>query len=159
MSRYDWLLFLHVLSAFLFVAAVVHATYVITWSRRSEQPADVARSLRILRYGDPVGAVGAIGTLALGIWLAVDVEGYELWDGWIIAAFVLWLASGATADRSARHYARTRERADALLAEGKTEPTSDLTGMLRSSKALVLQALTVVLVLVLLLDMIWKPGA
>ena len=34
--------------------------------------------------------VGGLGVLVFGVWLALEVDGYELWDGWIIAAMVLW---------------------------------------------------------------------
>jgi uncharacterized membrane protein len=158
-SLYDWLLFLHVLSAFSLVAGLVLYTYVIVAARRADRPAAAARSLRLLRVGDPLWAVGAGGTLALGIWLAIDVDGYELWDGWIIAALVLWLAAGGTGDRMAKHYGPTRERAVALVAEGRDELTPELREMLRSPRGLTLHALTVGLILLLLLDMIWKPGA
>ena len=159
MSLYDWLLFLHVLSAFSLVAGLVLNTYGIVASRKADRPAAAARSLRLLRVGDLLWAIGAGGTLALGIWLAIDVDGYELWDGWIIAALVLWAAAGGVAERVTKPYRSTRERAVALAAEGRDELTPELREMLRSPRALALHALTVVLVLLLLLDMIWKPGA
>ena len=159
MSLYDWLLFLHVLSAFFLVAGLVLYTYAIVTVRSADRPAAAARSLRLMRVGDPLWAIGAGGTLALGIWLAIDVDGYELWDGWIIAALVLWAAAGGAGDRMAKHYGPTRERAVALAAEGRDELTPELREMLRSPRALALHALTVALVFLLLLDMIWKPGA
>ena len=74
--------------------------------------------------------------LVFGIWLALYLDGYELWDGWIIAAIVLWLvASGAGGqlERSVR--------------EGTFAGTRRL---------YVVMALAS---LALLIDMIWKPGA
>ena len=159
MSLYDWLLFLHVLSAFSLVVALVLYTYGIATALRADRPADAAGSLRLLRVGDPLWAIGAGGTLIFGIWLAIDVDGYQLWDGWIIAALVLWIGAGAVAERSAKHYAQARERAAALLADGREEPSSELRETLRASKGLALHALASVLVLLLLVDMIWKPGA
>ena len=35
-------------------------------------------------------AIGGLGTLVFGVWLALYVKGYEIWDGWIITAIVLW---------------------------------------------------------------------
>jgi hypothetical protein len=47
--------------------------------------------------------LGGLATLVLGIWLAIYVDGYEVWDGWIIAAIVLWLvATGLPASPVAR---------------------------------------------------------
>ncbi len=37
--------------------------------------------------------VGGVGTLVFGIWLALDIDGYGLLDLWILAAIVLWLAA------------------------------------------------------------------
>ena len=34
--------------------------------------------------------------VCIGVWLALEVDGYELWDAWIIIAIVLWfVGSGA----------------------------------------------------------------
>ena len=44
-------------------------------------------------FGIVVG-VGMMGAIIFGIWLAIDVDGYELWDGWILASFVLWAIAG-----------------------------------------------------------------
>lgn len=126
---YDWLLFLHVLAAFLLVAGL--AAYGVLLL----EGGDVVR--RVLAR--PAGAlwnVGGLGVLVFGIWLALNVDGYELWDGWIIAAIVLWLiASGAGG------------RLSAVLREGGP----DRAGM----QLAVMSAAT----LALLVDMIVKPGA
>ena len=95
MSRYDWLLFLHVASAFALVAALVLYTVLIAVVWNKDVPSDVARLFRISQVGDVLIAVGSIGVLVFGIWLAIDVDGYEVWDGWVIAALVLWFVMGA----------------------------------------------------------------
>ena len=159
MSLYEWLLFLHVLAAFTLVAAIVLYTYLIVASLNVDRPGDVVRTFRGVTLGDVLSGVGGLGTLAFGIWLALEVDGYELWDGWIIAAFVLWAASGGLVDRAARHYRQVRARARALLGEGRNEPSSELSALLTSPRVLVMHSLGVVLTLLLLLDMIWKPGA
>jgi hypothetical protein len=38
-----------------------------------------------------VVGVGLTGTLVFGVWLAISLDGYEPWDGWVIVAFVLRL--------------------------------------------------------------------
>ena len=78
MSRYDWLLFLHVLSAFAVVGAVVLFTIVIAASWNRELPSDVVRLFQVSRVGDVLIGVGSVGVLVFGIWLAIDVDGYEL---------------------------------------------------------------------------------
>ncbi len=130
MSLYEWLLFLHVLAAFLLVAGLTAYGVVVLGGggdaarRALEQPALALWN------------AGGLGVLVFGIWLALNVDGYELWDGWIIAAIVLWLvASGAGGQ----------------LSRGVREGTPD--------KASMHLAVMSVATLALLIDMIVKPGA
>ena len=159
MSRYDWLLSLHVLAAFSLVAAYVVYATMIAWSWRRESPAEMLRLNGITRTTNALMWVGSIGTLALGIWLALDVDGYSLLDGWIIAAFVLWAVAMETGRRSGTLYARAGTRAAELSAAGEEGPSTELREILRDRRALMWQALSSVAVLVLLWDMIYKPGA
>jgi uncharacterized membrane protein len=154
---YDWLLSLHVLSAFSWVAALVVYSVVIAAGWGLSLPSDVVRMFRITRVGDALIAVGMIGTIVFGIWLAIDE--YEIWDGWIIAALVLWLASGAVGGRVGKVYNGARDRANALLAEGRDAPSPELSAMLRSQRGLVLHVVMVLLVVAVLVIMIYKPGA
>ena len=159
MSRYDWLLFLHVLAAFSLVSAQVLVTFLIVGGWRLELPSDISRMFRLSRAGDILFGIGAIGTIVLGIWLAIDVDQYQLWDGWVIAALVLWAVAMGIGGRTARHYYGARDRAKALVAEGRDVPNPELSATLRSPTGLVLHLATVVLVVLLLVDMIYKPGA
>jgi uncharacterized membrane protein len=159
MSRYDWLLFLHILSAFALVAALVLYTILIVAGRRLDVPSDVVRVFRISRVGDVLVAVGSLGVLAFGIWLAIEVDEYELWDGWIIAAFVLWLAMGAVGSRVGKIYDGVREQARALAGQGGDAPSPELAVALRSQTGLVLHLVMIAIVILLLLDMVYKPGA
>ena len=134
MSLYEWLLFLHLLAAFLLVAGLV-AYGVIAYGRGE---AVVSRTLA------PTAAAlwnaGGLGVIVFGVWLALDVDDYELWDGWIIAAIVLWLvASGA----GGRLGAGMRERGSVQAVDG--------------ARAMV--AVMAIATFLLLLDMIFKPGA
>lgn len=159
MSRYDWILSLHVLAAFSLVAAYVLYATLIAWSWRRETPAEMLRITGISRTGNALMWVGSIGTLLLGIWLALDVEGYSLLDEWIILAFVLWAVAMETGRRSGTLYARAGTRAAELSAAGEEGPSTELREILRDRRALMWQTLSTVAVLVLLWDMIYKPGA
>jgi uncharacterized membrane protein len=158
-SRYDWLLFLHVLAAFSLVAAQVLFSVIILGSRNLDVPSDVARIFRLSRFGEVLVNAGAIGVLVFGIWLAVDVDEYQIWDGWIIAALVLWALFAEVGRRIGKIYNAARDRARALVAENRNEPSAELNAILRSQTGLVLQAASVVIVLLFLIDMIYKPGA
>ncbi|MEO8289918.1 MAG: DUF2269 family protein [Gaiellaceae bacterium] len=159
MSRYDWLLFLHVLSAFALVAALVLYSVLIASSWHRDIPSEVVRLLRVSRVGDVLIGVGSLGVLIFGIWLAIDVDGYELWDGWIIAALVLWAVMGALGARTGKVYNATRDRARVLDREGGDAPSPELRSLVQNRQGLLLHSATVLLVVVLLVDMIYKPGA
>ena len=131
---YDLLVFLHVLAAFALVATVVMYTGFALGARWAGLPATLA---------EVMWAIGGAGTLIFGVWLALYVDGYEIWDGWIIAALVLWAASAETGRRSAV----------AIGAQPGGDGTVDERAMARW------HALRALLVLALLLVMVFKPGA
>jgi hypothetical protein len=134
MSLYEWLLFLHVLAAFLLVAGL--AAYGVMALSRGGQAARGALGPTALGLWN----VGGIGVLVLGIALAVEVDGYELWDGWILAAIVLWLIASAAGGPLSR----------TLRADG---PAPD------AGRARLLLAIMALATAALLVDMIFKPGA
>ena len=128
MSLYEWVLFLHVLAAFSLVAGLTAYGVLVLGgdaARRALAPPAMA-----------LWNVGGLGVLVLGIWLALEVDSYELWDGWIIAAFVLWLVASGAGGRLAR-----------MLREGGPD------------KARVQLAVMSLATLALLIDMVFKPGA
>ena len=109
MSFYDWLLFAHIATAFALVAALVTFWVVAVAARDVDRPSDSARDFRVTKPANVLVIVGTIGTLLLGIWLAIDAEAYQVWDGWIIAAIVLWAISAGTGQRGGVTYARGAE--------------------------------------------------
>ena len=119
MEFYDWLLALHVLAAFSLVAALVLYTVVIASSWNLTVPSDVARLFRVSRVGDVAIAVGSIGTLVFGVWLAIDSDDYQVWDGWVIAALVLWALSMATGSRTGAAYNAVRVAPSTCTRSGK----------------------------------------
>jgi hypothetical protein len=120
----DALLFLHVLSAFLLMATVVML---------SGAALGVAAPGRTVSLANLFWDVGGLGTLVFGVWLALDIDGYGIFDFWILAALVLWaIATGL--GMQARN----------AIGEGKFAQWHWL------------RAAVVVL---LLADMVFKPGA
>ncbi len=104
-------------------------------------------------------AVGSIGVLVFGIWLAIDVDGYQVWDGWVIAALVLWLVMGALGSRTGKLYNAARDRSACALQDGSDASSPELRALLRDRRALWLHVAGLVTVVLLLIDMIFKPGA
>jgi uncharacterized membrane protein len=158
-SGHDWLLFLHVLSAFALVAALVLYTVLIAVVWNKDVPTDVARLFRISKMGDVLIAVGSIGVLVFGIWLAIEDDRYKLWDGWVIAALVLWLMMGALGSRTGKIYNAARDRARSLVREGNNSPNAELRVLVQDRSGLWFHTGGVIVVLLLLIDMIFKPGA
>ena len=159
MSGHDWLLFLHVLSAFGLVAALVLYTVLIAVVWNKDVPGDVARLFRISKVGDVLIAVGSIGVLVFGIWLAIEDDRYKVWDGWVIAALVLWFVMGALGSGTGKIYNAARDRARSLAREGNDSPNAELRTLVQDRRGLWFHTGGVIVVLLLLIDMIFKPGA
>jgi hypothetical protein len=159
MSFDQWLLALHVLSAFAYAAGVILFWVLIVAVRKSDTPDGTIRMGPVVKVGGASIAIGAIGTIVLGIWLAFSVGDYDIWDGWIIAAIVLWAIAGALGGRTGREYTAGMKKAEELQAAGQSGPSSELLAINRTQRGLVLHAVVSVLFVLILIDMIWKPGA
>jgi uncharacterized membrane protein len=87
--------------------------------------------------------VGGFGTLVFGIWLALNRPEYEIWNGWIIAALILWVlatGSGAQASRG-------------------VQPVGDDSAVAVDRRTQIAHWMRVLYVVALLVVMVWKPGA
>jgi hypothetical protein len=158
-SFYDWLLALHILAAFALVAAFTVFWTVAVAARGVDRPADSVRYFRITKPANVAVIVGTVGTLLLGIWLAIDADAYHVWDGWVIAAIVLWAVSAETGRRGGLNYTEAEKQAKRLVAEGRNDPSPELVALLRDRNAAMLNAVSTIAVLLILVDMLWKPGA
>lgn len=141
MSLDDWILALHLLSATALVAAMV-VFWVVYLALRPAGGPD-ATLAGLARLGSVVVGIGLLGTLVFGIWLAISLDAYEVWDGWVIAAFVLWAVG-----------TETGRRAGAAVGPDPGAATEEA-----RRRALVLHGASSLAVLLLLADLIWKPGA
>jgi uncharacterized membrane protein len=155
----QWILALHVLSAFAFVAGIVLFWVLVVAVRKTDNPEGTIRMAPIVKVGNAAVGIGAGGTIVLGIWLAFSVGGYDIWDPWIIAAIVLWAISGAAGQRTGKAYMQGMNKAQELQAAGQTGPSAELLALNLTSDGVRFHALTTLVVLLLLIDMIWKPGA
>lgn len=136
---YDWVLFLHVLSAFVLVGALT-ALWVLVLATRPAAPVIGAQEARSFgRLGGPLVGVGLVGTIVFGIWLAIQNDRFHPWDGWVVASLVLWALAGWAGDRAGKEFGR--------------DPVG------RRGAGIRFQALYSLGVLAILVLMIWKPGA
>ncbi len=155
----DWLLVFHVLSAFAYVAGVILFWVLVIAARRRDTPEQTIALAPGAKMGNVAVGIGAVGTIVFGIWLALSVGNYDLWDGWIIAAIVLWAIAAELGRRTGNEYLKGMHKAEELQAAGKTGPSSELLTLNRTSTGLVLQTAASLTLLLILIDMIWKPGA
>jgi uncharacterized membrane protein len=91
---------------------------------------------RTLFVADRCWDVGGLGTLILGIWLALNVDQYDLLDGWIIGAIVLWFVATGLGQTVQRR-----------MASGETSAVDTM------------HWIRTLVVIGLLVLMVWKPGA
>jgi uncharacterized membrane protein len=131
---YEALLFLHVLAAFFLAGGVVIYTSFVLGGPVNGPTRLVAEIL----WG-----VGGLGALAFGIWLVLNRPEYELWDGWIIAALVLWVLAMGSGARTSRD----------------VQPAGDDSAVAVDRRLLFAHWMRVVYVVALLVVMVWKPGA
>jgi hypothetical protein len=132
-SLYDWLLFLHVMAAFALVSGLASFGVLVLGDAPATRRALVAPAIALWN-------VGGIAVLVLGIGLAIEVDAYQLWDGWILGAIVLWLVVSGVGGP---------------LSRGLREPSAAVA----PERARVLFAVAAAATLLLLVDMVFKPGA
>jgi uncharacterized membrane protein len=129
-SRYEWLLFLHLIGAFAAFGSVVVFSVLMVGGARVAGPQLTFLARRLWD-------VGGLMTLVFGIWLALD--DYSLGDAWILIALVLWAIATGTGVRLGFAFAESDESPAA--------PVRPLYGVMA------------VAVTALLVVMIYKPGA
>jgi uncharacterized membrane protein len=153
----DWALALHVLSAFAYVGGMVLFWILIVSVRKVATPLETIRMEPIVKVGNAAVGLGAVGTIVLGIWLAFRLDSYAIWDGWIIAALVLWFVAAGLGQRTGVAYMQGMNKAKALDVAGETGPNEELLALNRTSTGVLLHSLASLAVLLILLDMIFKP--
>ncbi len=123
---YHTLLFFHLVAAFLLAVTVVMYSAVALGG---------ASSPRMLFVADRCWDVGGLGTLIFGIWLALNLDEYDFFDGWILLALGLW-----------------------LVATGLGQSVQRRIGSEDARAVVALHWIRTIVVLALLVTMIWKPG-
>ncbi len=131
---YHALLFFHVLAAFcLATAALIYSAFVLG--------SPVNRTTRLI--AEILWGVGGLGVIAFGVWLAFNRPAYEIYDGWIISALVLWvlmMGSGARASQGVK-------------------PPGDDSAVAIDRRTAFAHWMRVAYLVALLAVMVWKPGA
>jgi hypothetical protein len=142
---YHTLLFLHVLLAFILVAAVTMFWALVLGTRPGRMSLSPGAAMWLGKAGAITVGIGSLGVLIFGIWLAIERPQYHPWDGWIIGSLILWaiaVGTGQTAGRFYQQAAMNPGEAPSLRAKG-----------------LRLQTVAAIALILLLVFMVWKPGA
>jgi hypothetical protein len=135
---YDFLLFVHVLTAFCLAATIVIYTAFALGAPATDRKTFIAERL---------WDVGGLGTIVFGVWLAIYVDGIEVWDAWVIIALVLWFVS----------FGLQRQAYVAMNASGS--PSGNIVLVPDRATLSRFNALRALVFLLLLADMIFKPWA
>ena len=138
---YEWLLFFHVLSAALLVGALTYFWALVLATRPGRSLFGGGVSLSLARPATIAVSAGVAGTLIFGVWLAIYLDDYQVWDGWILGSLALWVIGTGAGERSGR----------ALTPVGDAYPAW--------RKGVLLHSIASVAAVLILVLMIWKPGA
>jgi uncharacterized membrane protein len=155
----DWILALHVLAAFAFVAGLVLFWVLIVAVRQADTPEETIRMEPVVKVGNVAVGAGMFGTIVLGIWLAISLDAHQVWDGWVIAAIVLWVVGGFLGQRTGAAYMAGMQKAEELRSAGQTGANAELLALNRTQTGVLMHSLASLVALLILADMIWKPGA
>jgi uncharacterized membrane protein len=151
----DWMLALHLISAFAVASALVLFS-VLVFSGRRMTTLEQARTLfRVAPTGNVLITAGLGLVLLFGIILALDSDTFEIWDGWIIAAIILMVVFGVVGQRSGAYYMDVQKLAE----EPGGGNEAEVLARLRAPTGMMLHLATVAVFLLIALDMIFKPGA
>jgi uncharacterized membrane protein len=150
------LLFLHLFSAFVFVAGTVAAGTLQLTALGRERPSEIALLLRTARTAVAFTIAGALGTLVFGLALVgrLDIGFGTAWVSAAIALWVLAMGLGGAGGRSARH---ARYLAERLAREGD-QPSDELRALVAHRPSLLLSYAGTAAIVAILVLMVWKPG-
>jgi uncharacterized membrane protein len=151
----EWLLFLHLAGAFLFVSGALAAAVLRLAAMRRDRPSEIALLMRAVRPAVPLIAGGLVLVLVFGFWLVSRLD-VGVGSPWLTVTFVLlgWIVVvGAVAGRQDRH---TRELAERLADDGDA-PSGELSHRLHDPMNLALNASLLIATVAIVALMVWKP--
>ena len=153
----DVALFFHLLGAFSFVAGTIVAGVAFETARRREAPAEIALLLGLSRIGVLLVGLGTLLVLGFGLWL-VHLGAWGYGAAWVDAAIGLLLAVAVLGAIGGQHPKQARKLAPRLASEG-APASPELRALLDDRAALAVNYLSALLLLVIIVLMVFKPGA
>ena len=100
MTFEDWIFSLHLVMAATLVGSLVMSWIVVVSLLSARTPGATLNLSRVGMVGTVTTVVGLFGAIAFGIWLAILRDAFQVWDGWVIGAIVLWCVAAVALWRS-----------------------------------------------------------
>lgn len=156
-ETHDWALFFHLLGALVLVAGVTVAGVAFEAARRRTRPDAIAVLLGLTRIGVLLVVLGSLLVLAFGLWLVDLEDDIDLGTGWLSAALALFVVVLVVGALGGRRPKRARKLAERLDHDGEPE-SPELRALLDDRLALGLNYVAALLLVVILVLMVFKPG-
>jgi hypothetical protein len=150
----DWLLALHLIAGFAVASSLVLFSVMVYSGRRMTTLEQTRTLFRIAPVGTVLIGGGLVLVFVLGVILALDSDTFQLWDAWVIAGILLTVAFGGVGQRTGAYYTNVQK-----IAEAPDGNASDVLALLRAPTGAVLHLASVAIFVLVVLDMIFKPGA
>ena len=155
MSFFEWMLAFHLLSAFAAASALVLFSVLVFTGRRATTLEQTRVLFRVAPLGTVLISAGIGLVFVFGVILALDSDRFDLWDGWVIAGIILWAIFAGVGQRSGAYYTKVQKLAE--QPDGASE--SEVLALLRAPTGAWLHVATVAIFVLIVIDMIYKPGA
>jgi hypothetical protein len=156
MSGYQIGILFHLIGVILFFAGAAVAGVVATAAPRRQKPSEIAVILGLARPGAILLGIGGVVLLIAGFYLSGKIDGFgQRWLEVSILLFVIALVAGALGGRRS---SGVRAYAEGLAERGEGDEAT-LRAMLSDRTTWLLQWASVVLSVVVLVLMVWQPGA
>src|SRR5262245_35872219 len=145
---------LHLIAAFAVAASLVLFS-VLVWTGRRMTTVEETRTLfRVAPVGSILISGGLAIVVGLGVYLAIASNRYEIWNLWVVVAIVLAVAFGGIGQRSGAYYTDVQKLAEQPGADG-----AEVLARLQAPTGARLHLATIALFVLIVLDMVFKPGA
>jgi hypothetical protein len=156
MTGYQVGILFHLIGVILFFAGAALAGVATYAARRQDQPAAIAMVLGVARPGAVMLATGGVLLLLAGFYLSGEINGFgQRWLESSILLFVVSLIAGAWGGRRSR---ATRAYAVGLAERNKGDAPT-LRAMLDDRLTTTLHWVAAITATVVLVLMVWQPGA
>ena len=158
MTKYEWLLFLHLVGAFLIAMGSGLGTGLYVAMRRTRSVRTLEALLRVGGMVPMITIPGALLAIIFGTWLVQDVQGFDFEQFWIWSAYVMWiLAMGLSAAVLGPAEKKAHQLAEREIAAGRDESPA-LQAQIENPLFLGVTVALNVLVVLFLATMTFKPG-